>query len=139
MRNAHDPRWRGVAVPSLHSVVLRVLQDGENFDDTSARAWAALKSGQVWREYEAVMHPNKAGQIIGYRRVNNKAWFILSDDGGLDGPFPSKKLCLSKLRTKTSNKVGSGIYLATDSEGMEHTLFTRDMAPEVGLQVSELP
>jgi hypothetical protein len=118
----------------MWNVVLRAQQDGEDATALYEEARHVLTAGKVWREHEAVWHP-RCDQIVGYRKVNNKDWFIMSDEGGLEGPFPTRKLCLSKLREKSCSRGGPpGVYLVPG-----HTLFTRDAAEEVGMQRSDLP
>ena len=128
-----DRRWRGVRVASLHTVLLRATDPEEDRDALAAEAWAVLKAGKVWREYEAVFGSCDDPQIHGYRKVNSKAWFLLGDDGVVEGPFPTRRLVLSKLRVKSCTKGPPGVYMTPG-----YTLFTRDAAESVGLNRRDL-
>ena len=128
-----DKRWRNVRIPSLYTVILRATDPEEDRTALAEEAWQALKAGKVWREHEAIFSDDRDPQIRGYRKVRLNDWFLLGDDGSVEGPFPTKKLVLHKLRVKTSTKAGYGIYLVPG-----WTIFTREVAADVGLTRREL-
>ena len=115
--------------------------------DTEADRYAAyeeagrsmIEHGR-WGPYHMQYHTLESGHRlhVGYRYANPKDWMLLSDAGEIDGPFPSKKLILHKLRVKASTTVQAGVYLAK-AEDQEYTIFTRDEAATVGLTQEELP
>ena len=129
-----DRRWRGVRIPSLYTVILRATEPDEDRTALAEEAWQALKAGKVWREHEAIFSEDADPQIRGYRKVRLSDWFILSDEGEVEGPFPTRKLCLSKLRVNKSSRGGTGVWLTPG-----FTVFTREHAPDVGLTRQELP
>jgi hypothetical protein len=85
-----------------------------------------------WGEWVAVFHPKFDGQIVGYRRLRRKDWFLLPEGGRVDevvGPYATKGAILRMLGFKTSKQVQSGVYTV---EGW--ILFTRDRAEKLNLQ-----
>ena len=131
-----DRRWKGVRIPSMYRVCRLAARGDETPEQLAPEAWQALKAGRVWREYEAVFSDHQDPQILGFRKVRMGDWFILGDDGDIAGPFPTRRLCLRKLRVTRCSRTDAcapGIYLVPG-----YTLFTRQYAPDVGLNRQEL-
>lgn len=95
-------------------------------DDYEEAFEAMARPPHRWGEWVAVFHPRFEGQIVGYTRLRPTDWFCVPEGGSIEnveGPFPTKKLILSKLRQTTSEKVRTSVYRAAG-----HLIFTRAVA-----------
>jgi len=126
-------RRAGARFHSLWQVVVHATTaESDRWKAYAAAQKAMIKHGK-WRGYGMVFSPVKR-QHVGYRFANPKDWFLLLDDGAVDGPFQTKASILRRLQLKKSKVAGNGIYTVPGA-----TLFTRDAAPGVGLKESDLP
>ena len=131
-RNVVDRRWEGVELPSLFRVLLRVHGSEEamsRYDEAKATVLATGRYG----EWEAVK--TELGQLLGFRRLNPKDWFVQhTESGEVRGAYGTKRHALHALGTKSASKTEtSGIYSIPG-----WYIFTRDRAGVLGINEEEL-
>lgn len=111
---------------NLWKVVCRETPDepGRRSKAYKTATRAIVRDGK-WKSWEVVRRPS--GQVIGYRKLREGDWFIRDDEtGAVQGPFATKKLCLSIVREQTGTKISPGVYTAGGS-----TIFTRAQSKAV--------
>ena len=119
--------------PSLWKVVVHATDDGEDRHAVYEVAHAAMLADHRWGPYRMLFNEDR-GHHVGYYYANPKDWFILSDTGSIDGPFPTLRRCKRKLGAPRVKQMRAGVYCYKS-----WTLFTRDNAPAMDIHERRLP
>ena len=100
-------------------------------------AFEVIRRGKRWtgpdgEKYVAIFHPaevrrgNPDPQIVGYRKLRAKEWFVAKEGEVLYGPLPTKRGALRQVGAKKGKIEAPGWYRADG-----HDIFTRGMAETV--------